>query len=140
MFLDLLVLSQCKNNISIWRAKIIRQREHKSLVVNITAHFTSLWFIGLRVTEWQSHRHPRVLSIQMGEIFLCLISKNSPTRFACRGINTSGNSKTFPKIKSAQNKSAQINFLALFPKSYFHKQYKKIYSWSRNLTFTTTTN
>ena len=39
-----------------------------------------------RVTESQSHRHPRVLSIRVGEIFLCLISINSPTRFAHRGI------------------------------------------------------
>ena len=39
------------------------------------------------VTEWQSDRHPRVLSIRVGEIFLCLISINSPTRFACRGTN-----------------------------------------------------
>ena len=39
------------------------------------------------VTEWQSHRHPRVLSIWLGEIFLGLISINSPTRFTRRGIN-----------------------------------------------------
>ena len=38
------------------------------------------------VSKPQSHRHPRVLSIWVGEIFLCLISINSPTRFACRGI------------------------------------------------------
>ena len=37
-------------------------------------------------TESQSHRHPRALSIQVGEIFLCLISTNSPTRYAHRGI------------------------------------------------------
>ena len=36
-----------------------------------------------RVTESQSDRRPRV---QVGEIFLCLISINSPTRFARRGI------------------------------------------------------
>ena len=43
-------------------------------------------FIRHRVTEWQSDRHPSVLSIRVGEIFLCLTSINSPTRFACRGI------------------------------------------------------
>ena len=32
------------------------------------------------------NRHPRVLSIQVGEIFLCLFSINSPTRFARRRI------------------------------------------------------
>ena len=40
--------------------------------------------------EWcefgQVFRHPRVLSIRVGEIFLCLISINSRTRFADRGI------------------------------------------------------
>ena len=35
-----------------------------------------------------SHRHPRVLSIRVGEIFLCLISINSPTHFDRRGIST----------------------------------------------------
>ena len=48
---------------------------------------------GLRVTESQSHwvtvsqchRHPRVLSIRVGEIFLCLISLNYFTPFARRG-------------------------------------------------------
>ena len=39
-----------------------------------------------RVTELQSDKHPRVLSVRVGEIFLCLISINSPTRFARRGI------------------------------------------------------
>ena len=39
-----------------------------------------------RVTESQSNRHPRVLSIRVGEKFFCLISINSPTRFARRGI------------------------------------------------------
>ena len=33
-----------------------------------------------RVTEFQSDRHPRVPSIQVGEILICLISINSPTR------------------------------------------------------------
>ena len=42
--------------------------------------------IGDRVTESQSDRHSRVPSIRVGEIFLCLISINSPTRFARRGI------------------------------------------------------
>ena len=36
------------------------------------------------MTELQSYRHP---SIRVSEIFLCLISINSPTRFACRGIS-----------------------------------------------------
>ena len=35
-----------------------------------------------RVTESQIDRHPRELSIQVGEIFLCLISINSLTHFA----------------------------------------------------------
>ena len=35
----------------------------------------------------QSDRHSRVLSIRVGEIFLCLISINSPTRFARREIS-----------------------------------------------------
>ena len=39
-----------------------------------------------RVTELQSYKHPRVPSIQVGDIFLCLISINYPTRFARRGI------------------------------------------------------
>ena len=39
-----------------------------------------------RVTELQSDRHPRVLSIQVGEFFLYLILINSPTCFSCRGI------------------------------------------------------
>ena len=43
--------------------------------------------IGYRVTELQSHRHPRVFSIPVGEIFLCLTSINFPTRFARKGIN-----------------------------------------------------
>ena len=42
----------------------------------------------LLATESQSNRHPRVLSIRVGEIFLCLILINSPTRFARRGIRT----------------------------------------------------
>ena len=37
------------------------------------------------MTESQSHRYPIVLSIRVGEIFLRLISINSPTRFAHRG-------------------------------------------------------
>ena len=37
------------------------------------------------MTESQSHRHPRVLSVRVGEIFLCLISLNSPICFARRG-------------------------------------------------------
>ena len=40
---------------------------------------------GLLATESQSYS--RVLRIQVGENFLCLISINSPTRFARRGIN-----------------------------------------------------
>ena len=44
------------------------------------------WPQSHRVTEWQSDKHSRVLSIWVGEIFLCLISINSPTRFARRGI------------------------------------------------------
>ena len=40
------------------------------------------------MTEWQSDRHSMVLSIRVGEIFLCLISINSPTRFARRGITS----------------------------------------------------
>ena len=48
------------------------------------------FFIGHRVTESQSYRHPRVLSIRVGEIFLCLISINSPTRFARSGIKWVG--------------------------------------------------
>ena len=39
------------------------------------------------ITESESDRHPRVLSIRVGEIYLCLISINSITRFACREIN-----------------------------------------------------
>ena len=39
-----------------------------------------------RVTELQSYKHPRVLSIRVGEICLCLISINSPTRLARRGM------------------------------------------------------
>ena len=45
-----------------------------------------LLLIGHRVTEWQSDRHPRILSKWVGEIFFCLISINSPTPFAHRGI------------------------------------------------------
>ena len=41
---------------------------------------------GLLATEWQSYRHPKVLSIRVGEIFLCLISINSLICFARRGI------------------------------------------------------
>ena len=41
----------------------------------------------LLATEWQSHKHPRVLSILVGEIFLWPISINSPTHSAHRGIN-----------------------------------------------------
>ena len=44
-------------------------------------------FIGHKVTELQSDRHPRELSIQVGETFFSLISINSPTRFAHRGIS-----------------------------------------------------
>ena len=44
------------------------------------------WPQSRRVTELKSHRNPTVLRIQVGEIFLCLISINSPNRFACRGI------------------------------------------------------
>ena len=45
-----------------------------------------LVFSSLLATELQSYRHPKVLSIQVGEIFLCLISINSPTYFTGRGI------------------------------------------------------
>ena len=45
-----------------------------------------LKFIGHRVTESQSDRHSRVLSTRVGEIFLCLISINSNTRFTHRRI------------------------------------------------------
>ena len=44
--------------------------------------------IGHRVTEWQSDRYPRVLNTRVGEIFVCLISINSLTLFAHRGINS----------------------------------------------------
>ena len=37
-------------------------------------------------TESQSDRHPRVLSIRVGEIFCCLLSINLPTRFACSKV------------------------------------------------------
>ena len=43
-------------------------------------------FIGHRATESHSHRHPRVLILRVGEIFLCLISINSPTCFARRRV------------------------------------------------------
>ena len=46
------------------------------------------WPQSYRVTESQSYRHPRVISILVGEIFLCLISINSSTRFAGRGIKS----------------------------------------------------
>ena len=42
---------------------------------------------GHRMTELQSDRHPRVLSLRVGEIFLCLISIISLIRFARKGIN-----------------------------------------------------
>ena len=41
----------------------------------------------------QSHRHPRVLSIRVGKNFLCLISINSPTRFARSGITLKNNNE-----------------------------------------------
>ena len=47
----------------------------------------SEYLINLITIESQSYRHPRVLSIWVGEIFLCLISINSHTGFACRWIN-----------------------------------------------------
>ena len=49
-----------------------------------------------KFTEIQSNRHSRVLSIRAGEIFLCLISINSPTGFARRGIIHNNNFKGFP--------------------------------------------
>ena len=58
-----------------------------------------LKFNGLRVTELQSDRHPRVLSIWVGEIFLCLISLNSPTAIARRGKNMGLCSTLNPNIK-----------------------------------------
>ena len=40
-------------------------------------------------TYWpQSHRHPRVPSIRVGEIFLCLILINFPTRFCLHIFNS----------------------------------------------------
>ena len=44
-----------------------------------------LW-MHLLASELQSDRHPSVLSIWVGIIFLCLIAIYSPARFTCRGI------------------------------------------------------
>ena len=57
---------------------------YSNQVPNPIAAAEMIW--GLLATESQSDRHPRVLSMRVGEIFWCLISINSPTRFARRGI------------------------------------------------------
>ena len=64
-----------------------RKKVNLFLFLNYYILFLKLrHLICLRVTELQSDRHPRVPSIPVGEVFLCLISIISPTSFACRGI------------------------------------------------------
>ena len=51
----------------------------------------------------ESDRHPRVLSIRVGETFLCLNSINFPARFACRGI------KRLSDVENSVNTRANSN-------------------------------
>ena len=70
-----------------WGTYFFAQSDLKKFRPNPMAGCWDNWgFICHRVTELQSYRHPRVLSIRVGEIFLWEIVINSPTRFACRGI------------------------------------------------------
>ena len=60
---------------------------------------------GFLASESQSDRHPKVLSIRVGEILLCLISINSPTHFARRGINFwSGFQRRLIQLNKNKNK------------------------------------
>ena len=52
----------------------------------ISAQSHGRLLFGLRVAESQSDRHPRVLSIWVGEIFLCLISINSQLASLAGGL------------------------------------------------------
>ena len=72
------------------------------------------------MTESQSHRHPRVLRIPVGEIFLCLISINSPYMLRSQGdkdgvinINPPPDTSVFG-CANTQNNSHLQEYLNLF--------------------------
>ena len=68
-------------------------------------------------TESQSDRHPRILSIRVGDICLCLISLNFPTRFARRGIILCVKNKHNPFV-NPQKKSIRVLNLVLLGRSH----------------------
>ena len=71
---------------SATQADLHRTWKPAKIILGTIIRVCSYWPQSYRVTESKIYRHPRVPSTPVGEILLCLISINSPTCFARRGI------------------------------------------------------